>query len=138
MKPITVGELAKRAAVGVETVRFYEKQGLLEQPKRKESGYRQYDEDTVQILLFIRRAKELGFTLKEIKTLLVLQSNIDQPRSEIRLQASEKIAEIDARIADLFKMRNSLQSLVEQCDGDGTLAGCPIMNALHGTDPNQV
>lgn len=67
MKPLTIGQVANQAGVGVETVRFYERQGLLEEPARRESGYRQYDQEAVAVLRFIRRAKELGFTLKEIK-----------------------------------------------------------------------
>lgn len=73
MKPLTIGEVARQAGVGVETVRFYERQGLLEEPERRASGYRQYDEEAVAILRFIRRAKELGFTLREIKALLALR-----------------------------------------------------------------
>ena len=132
MKTLKIGELAKRAEIGVETVRFYERQGLLDAPQRLESGYRQYREETVEVLRFIRRAKELGFTLKEIRSLLDLRSDESAPRSEIRKQASSKIEEIDAKIADLQRMRTGLMTLVGQCHGDSSLVGCPIMDALKG------
>ncbi|WP_373653342.1 MerR family transcriptional regulator [Schlesneria sp. DSM 10557] len=134
MATFTIGALAKEAQIGVETVRFYERQGLLEPPQRKGSGYRQYDEQTVQLLQFIRRAKQLGFTLKEIKSLIALQSDVAAPRSEIRRQSLQKIAEIDAKIADLQRMRSDLKSLIDQCHGDGSIQGCPILDALHGMD----
>ena len=73
MKPLTIGKVAERAGVGVETVRFYEREGLLDEPTRTASGYRQFDEDVIRRLEFISRAKELGFTLNEIKELLSLQ-----------------------------------------------------------------
>lgn len=134
MAGFTIGSLAKQAQIGVETVRFYERQGLLEPPQRKESGYRQYDEQTVHLLQFIRRAKQLGFTLKEIKSLLALQSDVTTPRSEIRRQTQQKIAEIDAKIEDLQRIRRDLKSLTDKCHGDGSIEGCPILGALHGTE----
>ena len=130
MNPLRIGELAKRAHVGVETVRYYERQGLLDEPERKLSGYRQYSEETVQVLSFIRRAKELGFTLKEIKSLLTLRMDVSTPRTEIRQQAHKKIAEIQSKIVDLQRMRDGLQSLVDKCHGNGSIVGCPILNAL--------
>lgn len=138
MTTLKIGELAKRASVGVETVRFYERQGLLPSPARKPSRYRQYDEETVQVLRFIRRAKELGFTLKEIKSLLELRSDTSSPRSEIRRRAQEKIIEIDARITDLQRMREGLKSLLGRCHGDGSIIGCPILNALQGIEQEAV
>lgn len=132
MPVLKIGEVAKRADVGVETVRFYERQGLLEVPERRASGYRQYGDETVQILRFIRRAKELGFTLKEIKSLLDLRSDESSPRAEVRQQAKRKIEEIDAKIADLQRMREGLNALVAKCHGNGSVVGCPIMEALQG------
>ncbi|WP_010583789.1 MerR family transcriptional regulator [Schlesneria paludicola] len=137
MMTLSIGELAKRGGVGVETVRFYERQGLLEEPERKSSGYRQYDAQTVQVLRFIRRAKELGFTLKEIKSLLEIRTDVSTPRTEVRQQARKKVAEIDEKIADLQRMREGLQSLINQCHGDGSIVGCPILNALQGSDSTQ-
>lgn len=134
MQPLTIGEVARRAGVGVETVRFYERQGLLEEPERRASGYRQYDGEAVDVLRFIRRAKELGFTLKEIKGLLGLRLDASATRAEVREQARAKVADIEARIADLQRMRDVLQKLVRKCHGDGAASGCPILEALQGRE----
>lgn len=130
---LSIGEVAKQAGIGVETVRFYEREGLLKEPQRRASGYRQYDEEAVEVLRFIRRAKELGFTLKEIKGLLGLRLDSSATRTEIREQAKAKVADIEARINDLQRMRDVLQKLIRKCHGDGSLAGCPILGALQGT-----
>jgi Hg(II)-responsive transcriptional regulator len=131
---LTISKAARAAGVGVETIRFYERQGLLEEPDRKASGYRQYAEEAVSVLRFIRRAKELGFTLKEIKGLLALRLDASATRAEVRRQARAKVADIEARIADLQRMRDALQGLVRRCHGDGPIAGCPILAALQGGD----
>src|SRR5579885_1353155 len=130
MKPLTIGDVARRAGVGVETVRFYERQGLLAEPERRVSGYRQYGDEAVAVLRFIRRAKELGFTLKEIKGLLELRLDATASRAEVRRQA--KVADIEAKIADLQRMRDVLQNLVRKCHGEGATTGCPILGALEG------
>lgn len=137
MTTLRIGELAQQAGVGVETVRFYERKGLLEEPLRRASGYRQYDEGTVDVLRFIRRAKELGFTLNEIKTLLDFRLDRSATRAEVREQARAKVADIDARISDLERMRDSLLKLIEKCRGHGPTAGCPILEALSGTRENE-
>src|SRR3954452_21552827 len=134
MSSLTIGEVARRAGVGVETVRFYERQGLLEEPQRRASGYRQYDGEAVDVLRFIRRAKELGFTLKEIKGLLALRLDASATRAEVRQQAKAKVADIEAKIADLQRMRDVLQKLVRKCHGDGAASGCPIREALQGEE----
>jgi Hg(II)-responsive transcriptional regulator len=134
MKPLTIGDVARRAGVGVETVRFYERQGLLEEPQRRASGYRQYDDEAVAVLRFIRRAKELGFTLKEVKGLLALRLDASATRAEVRQQAGAKVADIEARIADLQRMRDVLLKLIRKCHGDGAATGCPILEALQGRE----
>ncbi len=136
MTTLKIGELARQAGVGVETVRFYERQGLLEEPQRRDSGYRQYDLEAVDVLRFIRRAKELGFTLKEIKSLLALRLDTSATKQEVRQQAEAKVADIEARIDDLQRMREALASLIKQCHGEGAASGCPILQALQGTQPN--
>src|SRR5881394_2167200 len=98
MDMLSIGQVARRAGVGVETVRFYEREGLLEEPARKASGYRQYTGDVVARLRFIKRAKDLGFTLREIAELLALRSDPDNPCAEVRQRAQAKVADIDARI----------------------------------------
>jgi MerR family transcriptional regulator, copper efflux regulator len=130
MRTISIGQLAKAAGVGVETVRFYERKGLVDAPPRKESGYRQYDGDAVERLKFIRRAQLVGFTLKEIQDLLALRDDPDAKRADVRERAAAKVADIDARVRDLLAMRASLITLLETCEGDGPAADCPIITAL--------
>lgn len=132
MKTFTVGQVAKRSGVGIETVRFYERQGLLDEPERRESGYRQYGDDDVAVLRFIRRAKQLGFTLKEIKALLALRLDGSATRSDVRAQATAKIADIEDRIRDLRRVRDALAVLTATCHGDGPATDCPILEALNG------
>ena len=130
MRPLTIGAVARRAGVGVETVRFYERAGLLEEPARRESGYRQYAEDVVARLRFIRRAKELGFTLKEIRELLGLRIDDTATRSDVRKRAQAKVADIEAKILDLQRMREALLKLTATCRGHGPASDCPILEAL--------
>jgi Cu(I)-responsive transcriptional regulator len=132
MKPLTVGQVARRAGVGVETIRFYERQGLLDEPARRASRYRQYGDDAVAVLRFIRRAKQLGFTLKEIKGLLALRGDTSATRADVREQATAKIVDIEAKIRDLQRMREALSVLTASCHGDGPAADCPILEALNG------
>ncbi|VTU01460.1 family transcriptional regulator : MerR family transcriptional regulator OS=Candidatus Entotheonella sp. TSY2 GN=ETSY2_48225 PE=4 SV=1: MerR: MerR-DNA-bind [Gemmataceae bacterium] len=130
MRTISIGKLAKEAGIGVETVRFYERKGLLDAPNRKDSGYRQYDDEAVQRLRFIRRAQQVGFTLKEIQDLLALRDDPDARRADVRDRATGKVADIDAKVRDLLAMRESLVRLLTSCDGDGPASGCPIITAL--------
>jgi len=131
-KPITIGVVARRAGVGVETVRFYERQGLIEEPPRRMSGYREYSEEVIARLSFIRRAKELGFTLSEIKELLALRLDPETPAAEIRQRAEAKIADIQAKIQSLQKMKKALAKLTAACGCHGTSAECPLLHALDG------
>ncbi len=130
MKILTIGQVARQAGVGVETVRFYERRGLIEDPPRRESGYRQYTGDIIPRLRFIKRAKELGFSLKEIQALLELQRTPGTTCAEIKQRSEEKIRDIEGKIRDLKAMLSVLQSLTASCKGSGPLAGCPILEAL--------
>jgi MerR family copper efflux transcriptional regulator len=130
MQPLTIGQVARRAGVGVETVRFYEREGLLEEPYRQASGYRQYDEDVVARLRFIRRAKGPGFSLKEIAELFALRDDPDATRADVRRRAEAKVADIEAKSRDLQRMREALLILTAACDGHGPVSGCPILEAL--------
>jgi MerR family mercuric resistance operon transcriptional regulator len=132
MKPqtMTIGELARRAGVGVETVRFYERRGLLAEPGRRASGYRQYPEDVVGRLRFIRRAKELGFTLKEIAELLALRLDPETTCAEVKQKARAKLADIEAKISDLRRIREALLAVTAACRGRGLTSACPILDAL--------
>lgn len=130
MRAISIGQLAKEVGVGVETVRFYERKGLLDAASRKQSGYRQYDEKSVERLRFIRQAKLVGFTIKEIGELLALRDDPNSRRADVRRKAGAKIADIDAKVRDLLAMRGTLVELLDSCEGDGPAAECPIITAL--------
>ena len=130
MKPLTIGQLAKRADVGVETVRFYEREGLLEEPDRRASGYRQYDEGVVRRLQFIRRAKELGFTLKEIKELLSLKLDPSTTCADVKGRAETKIEDIESKIRTLQRMKRALVKVTKSCSGSGPTSECPILDAI--------
>lgn len=130
MKSLTIGQLAKQAHVGVETVRFYERKGLLEEPDRRPSGYRQYDEDVVRRLEFIRRAKELGFTLKEVKELLSLKFDSSTTCADVKERAETKIEDIESKIRTLQRMKRDLVTLTKSCSGSGPTGECPILETI--------
>jgi len=130
MNPLSIGQVARLTGVGVETVRFYEHQGLLDAPDRKDSGYRQYGEDVVARLRFIRRAKELGFTLKEIHELIALRLDPAASCAEVKERAAAKIADIEVKIRDLQEIRKALIRLTTSCQGSGPVQGCSILEAL--------
>jgi MerR family copper efflux transcriptional regulator len=127
-----IGAIAKRAGVGVDTVRYYERAGLLEPRERLASGYRRYTDDEVARLRFIRRAQALGFSLKEIHELLSLSTKRDVAR--VKRTAEAKLKDIDARIAELQRVRSGLAVLVNACPGHGRMADCPILQALGAED----
>ncbi len=130
MKPLTIGQLARSAGVGVETIRFYERKGLVEEPPRRASGYRQYDLEAVRRIRFIRHAKELGFTLREIKELLDLRVGPDCRCGEVLKLAQVRMADIEQRISDLRKMSRALSALTRDCQQGRPSAACPILDAL--------
>lgn len=134
MRPLTIGQVARRAGVGVETVRFYERERLLDEPARKASGYRQYEESIVARLQFIRRAKELGFTLVEIKDLLSLRLDPSTSCADVKSRAQAKIADIEEKIRTLQRMKKALVKLTKACSGRGPISECPI---LEGLDPQE-
>lgn len=129
-----IGELAQRSGVGIDTVRFYEREGLLPKAQRLASGYRVYAPDDLKRLRFVRRAKALGFTLPEIRDLLALSGQRTGDMAALRSLAADKLAGVDARIAELQRVRAGLQALVAACPGHGALAHCPILDALSGDD----
>ena len=130
MNALTIGQLAKQADVGVETVRFYERQGLLEEPDRRASGYRQYDEGVVRRLQFIRRAKELGFTLKEIRDLLSLRVDPTTTCADVKQRAESKLTDIEQKIRTLQRMKRALVKVTNSCSGSGPTSECPILEAI--------
>ncbi len=125
-----IGEVAGQVGLTVATVRYYEKQGLIAAPMRKVSGYRQYSGDIVQYLSFIKRAKKLGFSLKEIKELLALRDIPGASCKEVREQAQAKIADIDRKVEGLQRIKNDLVALVSSCPGQGPLKKCPIIGPM--------
>ena len=127
-----IGQVASEAGVGIETVRFYERRGLVPRPARPVSGYRAYPHDTVDRLLFIRRAKELGFQLREIKELLSLKVRPRTSCSSVMRRAESKIADIDAKLVDLKRMRRALGKLVVACERRTPTADCPVLGMLEG------
>lgn len=129
MGTLTIGKLAEAAEVGIDTVRFYERAGLLKRPPRTAAGYRLYGEPDTVRLRFIRRAKALGFSLEQIAELLHLNDGGGR-RSAVRAVAEQRLAEIERKLIELSRMRNTLRRLLHQCHGDGSLAGCPIIEAV--------
>lgn len=127
---LTIGAVAKAAEVGVETVRFYEREGLIAEPPRRRSGYRQYPPDTIRRVRFIRRAKELGFTLKEIGELLSLRVDPSTTCAEFRKVARGKIDDVQEKIAELQRIRDVLDRLARACRGKGPTSECPILDVL--------
>ncbi|MBP2236423.1 MerR family mercuric resistance operon transcriptional regulator [Sinorhizobium kostiense] len=122
-------ELARRTGCNLETVRYYEKVGLLPEPPRTASGYRSYDSTHERRLRFVLRARELGFSLDEIRELLCLVDERDRPCAEVRDVAAVHLAVVRAKIADLKRMERVLKDVVAQC-GDGTLPECPLIETL--------
>ncbi|MGB4858872.1 MAG: heavy metal-responsive transcriptional regulator [Dokdonella sp.] len=130
-----IGELAKRCDVKIDTIRYYERQGLLPEPDRQASGYRRYQLSDEARLRFVIRSKTLGFTLDEIRDLLTISDHRDDDMAELKAKAKVKLADVDARLIELTRIRDGLRSLVEACPGEGALAQCPILNALASDQP---
>ena len=130
MNGLTIGRLAKQVGLGIETVRFYERQGLIAPPPRTDSNYRIYPEEEVGRLKFIKRAKDLGFTLKEIKELLFMQHDPHATKADIKKRTVEKIENIKQKVGDLIRIQEALEHLAGSCDGHGPLSECPIMDAF--------
>ncbi len=135
MKSLTIGRLAKEAGVNLETVRFYERRGLLPRPPRSASGYRLFPAEAARRLRFIRRAQELGFSLKEVGELLSLRVSRRTTSAAIRARAKTKIADIQEKIRSLESMKKTLQKLTKVCDGCAPLAECRILDSLDRETP---
>lgn len=127
---LTIGSLAKAVGVGVETVRFYEREKLIPKPPRTRSGYRQYPEDTVDRVRFIRLAKELGFTLAEIRELLALRVNPRGNCQAVKRRAEAKVVEMEDKINQLERIKSVLGKLVHACDERIDTGSCPILESL--------
>lgn len=131
---LTIGSLAKQAGVGTQTIRFYERKGLLRQPARRPSGYRQYSREEAKRIRFIRRAQELGFTLSEIKDFLELRISARATCRDVKARTDQKLDEIESKIQDLKRMQRSLKKLSVSCTGSvkTSTSGCPILDCFEG------
>lgn len=125
-----IGQLARRSGVGIDTVRYYEREGLLPKPPRLASGYRSYDLGDLKRLRFVRRGKALGFTLPEIRELLALSARGGEDMAAMKAAAQHKLADVERRLDELARIRDGLKALIEACPGHGALDRCPILNAL--------
>jgi MerR family copper efflux transcriptional regulator len=130
MAMLSIGQVAKQTGVTVETLRFYEKQGLIETPRRTGSGYRQYPQATLKRVRFIQNAKEVGFTLKDIAELLALRQEPGTSCPDIKLRASLKIEEVEQKIRDLSRIREALARMIVKCSSEGPVSQCPILEEL--------
>lgn len=128
-------EIAKAAGVNLQTLRYYERRGLVPEPNRRPSGYREYEPNTVQRVRFIKRGQQLGFTLEEIAELLALRQVARRARPGALALATAKIATIDAKLRQLGAMRSALTQLVEACACESGSAECPIIEALEVEEP---
>lgn len=127
---MTIGEVATQARVNIQTLRYYERRGLLREPGRRDSGYRDYPAETVRVVRFIKQAQKLGFSLTDIADLLRLSADGPTCCDNVRALAHQKLAEIDSRIAALRAMRRALKTLAQGCDQPQEKEGCPLLHVL--------
>lgn len=130
MDSLSIGQVAEAAGVGVETVRFYQRQGLIAEPPREGTRRRRYPGETISRIRLIRGAQNLGFSLKEIEELMALRIAPGTSKGEIKARAQQKVEEIEEKMRDLQRMRDSLLKLIGSCEGTGTVEDCPILNAF--------
>jgi MerR family transcriptional regulator, copper efflux regulator len=130
MTTLTIGRAAQAAGVNVETIRFYERRGLVTQPPRPRGGYRAYSAETVSRIRFIRRAQEIGFSLREIEELLSLRTDPRADCGDVREKARAKLDIVDQKIAELKRVRVALNDVISACPGHGALRACSILEAL--------
>jgi Cu(I)-responsive transcriptional regulator len=132
---LTIGDLAKAAGTKVVTIRYYEKIGLLPEPSRTAANYRSYDESHRNRLTFIRRCRQLGFTLDQVRDLLRLASDSRQACDDVDRLTAAHLAEIEQKLSDLRSLADELHAIKSRCQGGGTIADCRIIEALCRTAP---
>lgn len=137
LKSLTIGRLAKLAEVSIDSIRFYERRGLLAEPLRTESNYRMYPLEAADRLRFIKKAQTLGFSLNEIQELLALRHDPTASKAEVKAKTAQKIGDIRGKIRDLSRMLQALEQLDESCDGHGPIGDCPILEALAKDDSHE-
>lgn len=129
-----IGAVARECGVSIDTIRYYEREGLLPPPRRRASGYREYDHAAIRQLRFIRSAKHLGFSLDDIRELLTLTSDREHGVKGVKQRAQARLRAIDERMEQLGRMREGLRTLIEDCPGHGALEECPILRTLSRPD----
>ncbi|MGN6314233.1 MAG: MerR family transcriptional regulator [Rhodanobacteraceae bacterium] len=134
---MTIGAVARGAGVPIDTIRYYERAGLLPEPRRRGSGYRDYDRGAIERLRFIRRAKALGFSLDDIRELLALSADHEKGVRNVKQRAEARLAKLELQIRELQRMRRGLKHLIARCPGRGDPDACPILHALAGDLPNE-
>ena len=131
MKTMTISKAATNAGIGVETIRFYERKGLIKQPPKPiDGGFRFYPDETVSRIRFIRQAQEIGFSLREIEELLSLRADPSADCSDVRERAAAKLEEVERKMEQLGRIRSALNELIAACPGRGALRVCSIMESL--------
>jgi MerR family copper efflux transcriptional regulator len=131
MDKLSIGELAKQANVNIETIRYYERRGLLREPPRNKSGNRQYSPEEVRRTDFIKRCQTLGFSLKEIAEILELRITPDSTCADMKLRVTKKLMNVDKKIQELEQIQNALNRLLRKCTGKGPIGLCPILEELY-------
>lgn len=130
MLSLTIGQAAKQLGMSRDAIRMYERQRLMAEPERTESGYRFYGEEALARLHFIQRAKAIGFTLKEIGELLEIKQTASKPCEQVRAEANNKLQQVETKIAELMQMKQALQTLIRTCSKNKNDSYCPILEAL--------
>jgi DNA-binding transcriptional MerR regulator len=130
MNEYTIGILSKKARLSIDTIRFYEKTGILPKSERKPSGFRLYTDDYLKKIDFVKRAKSLGFSLNETKELLNIKVDESTSCQDIEMFLSSKLLEIDSKISELFRIKNSIETLIIKCTNNDNLGSCPIIENL--------
>ncbi len=130
MTRLTIGQVAKQVGVTQDAIRLYEHMGLIEEPKRAPNRYRQYREDAISRLLFIRRAKTMGFTLKEIAELLAIRSTSHKTCLAVRQQATAKLSDVETKIAELQRLQRALKKVIDTCEQQKPDGACPLLGLL--------
>ncbi len=135
---LTIGQVSRLAGVNRQTIRYYEREGIIEPPRRKDSGYRIYDSGIVRRIRFIKRAQTLGFTLKEINELLALRNDAPEINCrDVKQYALDKVKSVEKKLADLGRIRVILLELIAVCDEQNSINSCPIMDAFEGDNKNE-
>ena len=131
MGKISIGKLANQAKVNIETIRYYERRGLIAAPPRNKSGHRQYSTEAVRRTEFIKRCQSLGFSLNEIQDILELRMTQQSTCADMKLRVTEKLATVEKKLNELIQIRDALTRLEKKCTGSGPIGKCPILEELY-------